>query len=98
MEKPKLDKVAAVPAAPQANVITEYALYDGAGDQEQGKFSHASLPLVRARAVLLLGESLTSGGRAPALRIVKRVCTHPLNANGSVNVARSTVEETEIEV
>lgn len=83
-------------AAPKANVITEYALYDGVGDQEQGKFSHTSLDLVKMRAASLVGDALLNGGRTPELRIVKRVCTHPLNANGSVNVARSTVEETEV--
>ncbi len=76
--------------------VVEYALYEGAGDDRQGRFSDADLDVVKHRRTELKLEALKAGRSIPAFSITERVVTYPLDGNGKRQALGSTCVETEL--
>jgi hypothetical protein len=80
----------------EKKVVTEFALVEGEGDAQQGVFSDEDLDVVKAHRIEEIRNRLANGRARPKLRIIERVCTYPVNAEGVAQGQGSSVVETEV--
>ena len=78
----------------KTKTVTEFVLKTGAGDTEQGVFSHASESVVRHKADSLTVAAIEGGRVSPEFTITKRVCSYPLDGEGRPQGVGSKVVET----